>query len=99
MKTILNHPVLLACPDPKAHLRTIGIITGGANNEWRQALAAGLDAYLTGEMSKHDGTKAGMHTFAGGHHATEQFGIQDLMAKVKETFAVECPYLPCDNPA
>ena len=102
LETLLNHPVLLASPDPAAPIRTLGIITGGANGEWRQALAAGLDAYLTGEMSEHDwheSQEAGMHMFAGGHHATEQFGIQDLMARVQEALDVECLYLPCDNPA
>lgn len=102
LEAVLDHPVLLASPDPEAPVRTLGIITGGANGEWRQALAAGLDAYLTGEMSEHDwheSQEAGIHMFAGGHHATEQFGIQDLMARVQATFPVECVYLPCDNPA
>ncbi len=102
LERILDHPVLLASPDPRAPIRTLGIITGGANGEWRQALAAGLDAYLTGEMSEHDWhetQEAGIHMFAGGHHATERFGIQALMEKVRETFGVECLYLPCDNPA
>ena len=37
--------------------------------------------------------------FAGGHHATEQFGIQALMQKVQNEFDVECFYISSDNPA
>lgn len=102
LQQVLDHPVMLASPDPGASIRTVGIITGGANSEWIQAQAAGLDAYITGEMREHDwheSQEAGIHMFAGGHHATEQFGIQELMTRVSHTFDVECVYLPCDNPA
>ncbi len=102
LEQILDHPVILASPDPDAHIRSLGIITGGANSQWRLALEAGLDAYVTGEISEHDwheSQEARIHMFAGGHHATEQFGIQALMAKIADTFEVECVYLPCDNPA
>ncbi|WP_022947966.1 Nif3-like dinuclear metal center hexameric protein [Methylohalobius crimeensis] len=102
LEQVLEHPVMLACPEPEARLSRIGIITGGANGEWKQALAAGMDAYITGEMSEHDwheSQEAGIHMFAGGHHATEQFGVQELMVKVSEAFPVECVYLPSDNPA
>ncbi len=102
LQQVLEHPVILASPDPGARIRSAGIITGGANGEWTQARAAGLDAYITGEMSEHDwheSQEAGIHMFAGGHHATEQFGIQALMARVGARFDVECIYLPCDNPA
>ncbi len=102
LRQVLDHPVMLASPNPEAPIRSAGIITGGANGEWPQAKAAGLDAYITGEMSEHDwheSQEAGIHMFAGGHHATEQFGVQALMAKVAATFDVECVYLPCDNPA
>lgn len=102
LQQVLDHPVMLASPDHEAPISTVGIITGGANGEWIQARAAGLDAYITGEMSEHDwheSQEAGIHMFAGGHHATEQFGIQELMARVSRTFDVACVYLPCDNPA
>ncbi len=102
LAAILNHEVILASHDEKAKINSIGIITGGANSEWRQAADAGLDAYITGEISEHDwheSREAGIHMFAGGHNATEQFGIRSLMVKVENEFDVECFYIPSDNPA
>lgn len=102
LMVLLDHSVILSSPDPHAKIETIGIITGGANSQWREAEAQGLDAYLTGEISEHDwheAQEAGIHMFAGGHHATEQFGIQRLMDHTRETFDVDCFYIDSVNPA
>lgn len=102
LEVILNHPVLVACADEKRLLRSVGIITGGANSEWKLAAQQGLDAYITGEMSEHDWHESqehGVTMFAGGHNATEQFGIQALMQKTCEEFGVECFFISSANPA
>ncbi|MBM4200454.1 MAG: Nif3-like dinuclear metal center hexameric protein [Gammaproteobacteria bacterium] len=102
LQAVLDHPVLLASPDEAPLIRSVGIITGGANSGWTQALAAGLDAYITGEMSEHDwheAREAGICLFAGGHNATEQFGIQALMDRVRAAFPAECFFIASDNPA
>lgn len=102
LRELLRHEVLLATPDADAVVQTLGIITGGANSEWRQAWQDGLDAFLTGEMSEHDwhdAQEAGIHMFAGGHHATEQFGIQALMERVQRELDVACFYIDSPNPA
>ncbi len=80
----------------------LGIITGGANSDWQLAAKEGLDAYVTGEISEHDWHESqenGIHMFAGGHHATEQFGIQALMEKTRGQFDVDCFFIDSDNPA
>lgn len=81
----------------------MGIITGGANSQWRDAQTHGLDAYLTGEMSEHDyheSRESNIHMYAGGHHATEKFGIIALMNKIQKDFPnLECEFLDSDNPA
>ncbi len=82
LSSVLNHPVMLASPDIQREIASVGIITGGANSEWVCAKRDGLDAYITGEMSEHDwhdSREAEIHMFAGGHHATERFGIKALM--------------------
>lgn len=102
LEEILQHQVLLSTPDANFSIRTLGIITGGANSGWKEAARAGLDAYLTGEMSEHDWHEAkesGIHMFAGGHYATEAFGIKRLMKEVQEQFQVNCFFVDSENPA
>jgi dinuclear metal center YbgI/SA1388 family protein len=98
----LNHPITLASHDENQMIKTLGIITGGANNEWSEALNAGLDAYLTGEISEynwHDAREAKIHYFAGGHHATERFGIQALLKKINQDLKIETQFFDSLNPA
>ena len=101
LKDILEHEVIHADVAGKK-ITTMGIITGGANSQWKDAFYQGLDSYLTGEISEHDwhdASEAGIHFFAGGHNATEQFGVQGLMNHLKEQFQIECAYFHSDNPA
>ncbi len=103
LEKLLNHSVILASPDENKKIHSIGIITGGANNDWVKAQEDGLDAYLTGEISEynwHDAKEAGIHYFAGGHHATEKFGIQALMQKVSADHAkLKVKFFDSPNPA
>lgn len=103
LQKVLNHNIILATPDENKPVKTMGIITGGANNEWTHAMNDKLDAYLTGEISEynwHDCIEAGLHFFAGGHHATEKFGIQSLMQKMKKDLPLlEVQFFDSENPA
>jgi dinuclear metal center YbgI/SA1388 family protein len=103
LNKLLKHEIVLASGDQKREMKTIGIVTGGANNEWIKAHEDGLDAYLTGEISEynwHDCIEAGLHYFAGGHHATERFGIKSLMEKVKKDFPdLEVTFFDSNNEA
>lgn len=102
MEKVLNHSVILATPGESKLIKKVGIITGGANNDWVKAMEDGLDAYITGEISEynwHDSLEAGIHYFAGGHHATEKFGIQALMEKVKKDLSLEVAFFDSANPA
>ena len=101
LEKILGHSIIHAKPSEK-EITTMGIITGGANSQWKDAYYQGLDSYLTGEISEHDwhdAIEAGIHFFAGGHNATEQFGVQSLMEHVKTQMSLECQFFPSENPA
>ncbi|MFK5950838.1 MAG: Nif3-like dinuclear metal center hexameric protein [Methylococcales bacterium] len=102
LEHILDHPVMLASINNTQLIKSVGIITGGANSEWVLAKNQGLDAYITGEMSEHDwheSQESGVHMFAGGHSATEQFGIQALMQKTQQKFDLPCVFISSKNPA
>ncbi len=102
LQSVLDHEVILASPDHQQIIQSVGIITGGANSDWVCAMQAGLDAYITGEMSEHDWHESqenGIHMFAGGHSATEKGGILALMKQVQAEFKIACVFIDCDNPA
>ena len=99
---VCAHPVIIAAPEGAESIETLGIITGGANGDWVCAQQKGLDAYLTGEISEHDWHEAregGVVMYAAGHHATEQFGIQDLMVHLEEKYSLKGFYVDSPNPA
>ncbi len=104
LEKILSHEVILSSADHDAKIRQIGILTGGAGGDWYRAQKDNLDAYLTGEISEHtwhEAQEGDIHLYAGGHYATEQFGIQGLMGKIQEKFKKEklnCFFIPTDNP-
>lgn len=83
-------------------IRRIGWCTGGAQGYIDQAVAAGVDAYLTGEVSEptvHIARENGLSFFAAGHHATERYGVQALGDYLAKRFAVEHLFIDCPNPA
>lgn len=104
LEIVLGHNVIHADAGT-SEICSVGIITGGANSGWVEAEKLGLDAYITGEISEHDwheAAESGVHFFAGGHNATEQFGIQSLMKNIHEKFGEEGHeyfYIPSENPA
>ena len=82
-------------------VRTVGIVSGGAARDIRQAAAAGLDAFITGEPSEdapYLAEELGVHLIAAGHNATETVGVQALAAAAVERFGIEAGFLPVDNP-
>ena len=102
LQSVLNHDVIIACPDENQLIESVGIITGGANSDWALAHKAGLDAFITGEISEHDWHESqenGIHMFAGGHYATEIFGVLALMQRLQAEHTLECVFIDSDNPA
>jgi dinuclear metal center YbgI/SA1388 family protein len=102
LKTVLHHPIMHSKPDENRSIKSLGIVTGGANNGWIDAYEEGLDGFLTGEMSEHnwhDAKEHGVHMFAGGHHATERFGVLSLKKHLEEKFHLECFFIDSNNPA
>jgi dinuclear metal center YbgI/SA1388 family protein len=80
---------------------SVGIVTGGAEREYHQAVAAGLDAYITGEATEwvlHQAAEDGVHYLAAGHYATERFGVQAVGRWISERFGLEVEFLDIPNP-
>jgi dinuclear metal center YbgI/SA1388 family protein len=84
-----------------AMVRSIGIVSGGASAQIREAIALGLDAYLTGEPSEPamaDAREGGIHFIAAGHYATETFGVRRLGEILAERLAVEHEFIDHSQP-
>ncbi len=85
-------------PDPVASL---GIVSGGAQRQFHQAIAEGLDAYLTGEVSEwvmNVAREEGVHYLAAGHYATERLGVRALGEHLAERFGIEVEFIDVPNP-
>lgn len=85
-------------PDP---VRTIGLISGGAQGELEQAVTAGVDAYLTGEVSEfvqETARESGITFVAAGHYRSETFGVRSLGDLLARKFGLEVVFLDIPNP-
>lgn len=88
-------------PGGPAEVRTVGIISGGAQGELYQAIAAGLDLYLTGEASEwvmNVAREAGIHYLACGHYATERLGVRALGEHLAARFGLDVQFIDVPNP-
>jgi dinuclear metal center YbgI/SA1388 family protein len=84
-----------------ARIETIGIVSGSAADTLGEAVALGLDAFLTGEPREHitaEAAEHGVHFVAAGHHATETFGVRALGDLLADRFGVEHTFLDQQNP-
>lgn len=83
-------------------IRRVAWCTGGAQGFIDQAIALGVDAYLSGEISEptvHAARESGVHYFALGHHASERYGVQALGQWCAEQFGLDHQFIDIDNPA
>lgn len=83
-------------------IRTVGWCTGGAQSYIDYAIAEGVDAFVTGEISEHSTHSAlenGLSYFAAGHHATERYGVQALGNWLAAEHGLEHQFIDCPNPA
>jgi dinuclear metal center YbgI/SA1388 family protein len=82
-------------------VRSVGIVSGGAASSFGEAIALGLDAFLTGEPAEHvmaEAREGATHFIAAGHYATETFGVRGLGELVAERFGVEHRFVEAPNP-
>jgi dinuclear metal center YbgI/SA1388 family protein len=83
-------------------LRRLAWCTGGAQGYFEAAIAAGADAFLTGEVSEpqaHLARETGVAFLACGHHATERYGAPAVAAHVADTLGLQHRFIEIDNPA
>ena len=92
----LGEPVLRIWPFGPGKVRTVGIVSGGAGPLVNQAADAGVDVYLTGEVSHiayHEARELGVNVIYGGHYGTETAGLKSLAEHLSDRFGLETIFL------
>ena len=97
----LDRPVTLVA-EPDRPVRRIALCTGGAQGYFEAAIAAGADAFITGEISEpqaHYARECGVAYLACGHHATERYGAPAVAGQVARSLGLEHRFIDIPNPA
>ena len=84
-----------------AVINTMAWCSGAAQEYLPAAVALGVDAFLTGEISEwcvHTARETGVHFFAAGHHATERGGVNALGKHLAQHFGFDHQFIDIDNP-
>jgi dinuclear metal center YbgI/SA1388 family protein len=85
-------------PEP---VERVAVITGGAAKLIKEAAAEGYDAYITGEPAEptlHLARELGINFLAGGHYATETFGVKALAERLADRFSLGWKFLDVPVP-
>ncbi|HEY5195076.1 MAG TPA: Nif3-like dinuclear metal center hexameric protein [Solirubrobacteraceae bacterium] len=84
-----------------ARVHSVAIVSGAGNDYLADAVAAGADAFLTGEPAERvmtEAREAPIHFIAAGHYATETLGVKRLGEHLSEHFDVEHMFIDVPNP-
>lgn len=87
--------------DDQRPVQRLAWCSGGAQGYFEQAIALGVDAYISGEISEqtvHLARESGVAYIAAGHHATERYGVRALAAHLGDVCGLQCEFLDLDNP-
>jgi dinuclear metal center YbgI/SA1388 family protein len=103
LEAVLGRTVTCVDSAPGARpIRRIAWCTGGAQSYFEAAIAAGADAFVTGEISEpqaHYARECGVAYLACGHHATERYGAPAVAGHVAAQCGLTHEFIDIDNPA
>ncbi len=94
-----REPMLVG--DGERVVQRIAWCTGGAQGYFEQAILAGADLYVSGEISEqtvHLARESGVPYLAAGHHATERYGAKALAGHLAGTLGLSARFADIDNP-
>jgi len=94
-------PEPLVFAEGPEYVERVGIVSGGGGRHLADAAAAGCDLFLTGEPeepSLHLARELGITFVAAGHYATERLGVQALVTRIADRFALAWEFIELPNP-
>jgi len=101
IENVLGRKALGECVNDRP-ISSVAWCTGGGQGFIEQAVEAGVDAFVTGEVSEqtiHVARECGIHFFSAGHHATERYGVKALGEHLSEQLDVTVQFVDIPNPA
>ncbi|MDG3065573.1 Nif3-like dinuclear metal center hexameric protein [Thauera mechernichensis] len=87
--------------DGERVVRRVAWCTGGAQGYFEQAILAGADVFVSGEISEqtvHLARESGVPYIAAGHHATERYGARAIAAHLSALPGLTADFVDLDNP-
>jgi len=101
---LFSHDIFAVLAGPKK-VKVIGVVSGAAKPDGvnlAEMEAKGVELFITGETAEsipHKMKESGINYFAGGHYATEVFGVQELGKKIKEKYknSLEVEFIDIPN--
>ena len=82
-------------------IKTVAWCTGAGGSLLSDAIEAGADAFITGEISEqhvHQARESDITLIAAGHHATERDGVAALAAHLTQQFGVTNQFIDINSP-
>lgn len=95
---LAREPLLVG--DPAKRIQSVAWCTGGGQGYFEDAIASGVDLFLSGEASEqtvHLARESGIPFLAAGHHATERYGIRALSDHLLQ-LGLSAEFIDHDNP-
>lgn len=86
---------------PQRAIRRIAWCTGAGGSLLGDAVAAGADAFITGEISEqhvHQARESNITLITAGHHATERDGVAALATHITQQFGVPHVFIDIHSP-
>jgi len=100
IRVVLDREPLVFAHGPE-RVERVAVSTGASGHDLITAAREGYDLFLTGEAEEpnlHAARELEIHLVAGGHYATERFGVQALAERLAERFGLEWEFVDLPNP-
>jgi dinuclear metal center YbgI/SA1388 family protein len=91
----------LVLPGGPEQVRSVGVVSGAAARDVREAAACGIELFVTGEPEEdapYLARELGVTIVAAGHNATETVGVRALAARLADVFGIDTGFIPVWNP-
>ena len=91
-----DRPPLGVYPFGKKENVTCAVLSGGAASNAFEAIAEGIDLYVSGEMNHsvyHYCLEGGLNMIAGGHYSTEVWGVRAVMRHCAEELSIDTEFI------